>query len=163
MARTHYDVLGVRPDAGVEEIRAAYLRLARRHHPDHQGGSDEAMQAVNGAWHVLGDARRRRAYDIEIGMADSRDVFIEDHPFDHDEPDQWVDDSPITTAGQRGPLLTVAPPLLVVLAVAIFSVGLVLDSLAIIAMAGVAVMVAAVLFVLVPLTALGEARRDEGK
>jgi hypothetical protein len=161
--RTHYDVLGVRPEATATEIRAAYLRLARAHHPDHRGGSDEAMQAVNVAWHVLRDSERRRAYDREIGRPDPRDVFVVDHPFEDDEPDQWVDDTPITSAGQRAPLLTVAPPLLILVAVGLFSIGVVLGSLAIIAMAGAALAVSAVLFVLVPLTAMGEARRDEGR
>ena len=161
MTSTHYQVLGVRPDAGAEEIRVAYLRLARRHHPDHPGGSDETMRAVNAAWQVLRDPARRAAYDREIGRPDPRDVFVEDHPDDDDEPDQWVDDTPITSAGQRGPLLTVAPPLLVLVAVGLFSVGLVLDSLAIIAMAGAALLVSGALFVLVPLAAMGDARRDE--
>ena len=159
--KTHYDVLGVRPTAGAEEIRAAYLRLARRHHPDHAGGSEETMQAVNAAWHVLGDPSRRRSYDREIGRPDPRDVFVPDDPFHDDEPEQWVDDTPITSAGQRGPLCTMAPPLLVLAAVGLFSVGLVLDSLAIIAMAGIALLVAGALFVLVPLAAMGDARRDE--
>ncbi|MGH2685130.1 MAG: J domain-containing protein [Actinomycetota bacterium] len=161
MTRTHYDVLGVRPEAGTEEIRAAYLRLAHRYHPDHVGGSDEAMQALNVAWHVLGDPTRRTGYDREIGRPDPRDVFVPDDPFHDDEPDEWVDDTPITAAGQRGPLLTVAPPLLVLAAVCLFAVGVVIDSLAVIGMAGAAVLVAAALFVLVPLTAMGEARRDE--
>lgn len=159
---THYEVLGVRPEAGSEEIRAAYLRLARRLHPDHEGGSDEAMQAVNAAWQVLRDPVRRQAYDREIGRPDPRDVFRVDRPDEDDEPDQWVDDSPITTAGQRGPLLTVGPPLLVLLSVGVFSVGLVLDSLGIIAVAIVMLLLAGGLFVLVPLTAMGDARRDEG-
>jgi hypothetical protein len=160
VTRTHYDVLGVRPDARTDDIRAAYLRLARRHHPDHDGGSQEAMQAVNAAWQVLRDPARRSAYDRELGGRDPRDVFVPDDPYD-DEPDQWVDDTPITSAGQRGPLLTVAPPLLVLAAVAIFSVGLVVDSLAVIALAGALLLVAAALFVLVPLAAMGQARLGE--
>ena len=158
---THYDVLGVRPEAGAEEIRAAYLRLARRVHPDHTGGSDEAMQAVNAAWHVLRDPLRRQAYDREIGRPDPRDVFVPDDPDHDDDPDQWVDDSPITSAGQRGPWMTIGPPLLVLASVAAFSVGLVIDSLAIIAIAVIMLLLAGVLFVLVPLTAMGSARQDE--
>lgn len=160
---THYEVLGVRPDAGAEEIRAAYLHLARRVHPDHVGGSAEAMQAVNAAWHVLRDPLRRRAYDREIRRPDPRDVFVPDDPDNDDAPDQWVDDSPITNAGQRGPWMTIGPPLLVLLSVTVFSVGLVIDSLGIIAIAVIMLLLAGVLFVLVPLTAMGDARRDEGR
>jgi curved DNA-binding protein CbpA len=160
---THYDVLGVAPDAGVEQIRAAYLRLARRHHPDHPGGSAEAMQAVNVAWQVLRDPVRRRAYDVEIGRPDPRDVFVEDRPFEDDEPGQWVDDTPLSRAGQRGPLLALLPPLLVVAAVGLFSLGVMLGALALIALAGAALVAAAAMFVLVPLVAMGDARRDEGR
>ena len=119
------------------------------------------MQAVNAAWQVLRDPARRRAYDRELGRPDPRDVFVEDHPFEHDEPDQWVDDTPITSAGDRGPLLTIAPPLLVLAAVGLFSIGVVVDSLGVIALAGLALVAAGALFVLVPLTAMGEARRHE--
>ncbi len=45
-------VLGVKPDAGEEEIKAAYRRLMRKVHPD-QGGSDELASRVNRARAVL--------------------------------------------------------------------------------------------------------------
>lgn len=62
----HYELLGVRPDATSDEIRAAYRRAARRHHPDATGGDDRAMAEVNEAWHTLGDPRRRLDYDREL-------------------------------------------------------------------------------------------------
>ncbi|WP_462203614.1 DnaJ domain-containing protein, partial [Frankia sp. CcWB3] len=34
MARDYYEVLGLRRDAGGEEVQQAYRRLARRYHPD---------------------------------------------------------------------------------------------------------------------------------
>ena len=58
-----YEVLGVAPDADAAELRRAYLALARRHHPDVDGGDPLAMQAVNDAWATLGDPERRRRYD----------------------------------------------------------------------------------------------------
>lgn len=45
-------VLGVKPDASVEEIKAAHRRLMRKVHPD-QGGSDELASRVNRARAVL--------------------------------------------------------------------------------------------------------------
>jgi hypothetical protein len=45
-------VLGVKPDAGADEIKAAYRRLMRKVHPD-QGGSDELASRVNRARAVL--------------------------------------------------------------------------------------------------------------
>lgn len=62
----HYQALGVPPDADREEIRTAYLRLMRRHHPDQRpddAASGERARAANAAWEVLGDSARRAAYD----------------------------------------------------------------------------------------------------
>lgn len=64
---THYDTLGLTPDASDAEIRAAYLRLARRAHPDAgavDGGA--SMAGVNEAYRVLGRPTGRRAYDAEL-------------------------------------------------------------------------------------------------
>ena len=65
---SHYDVLGVAPDAEAAQVRQAYLRLARAHHPDRTGGDSDRMQAVNAAWAVLGDPIRRRQYDVERAL-----------------------------------------------------------------------------------------------
>jgi hypothetical protein len=71
MAVTHYDVLGVRPDAPPEDVRRAYLNRARELHPDRTASKskDEAdrsarqMQQVNEAWRILRDPNTRSAYD----------------------------------------------------------------------------------------------------
>jgi hypothetical protein len=67
----HYEVLGVDPTSGVDEIRRAYHGEARRWHPDGFLGrsnsdlakAEEAMRAVNEAWRVLGDIERRASFD----------------------------------------------------------------------------------------------------
>ena len=72
-----YKVLQVDPEADPEIIQAAYRRLAQKFHPDRAGGSgtpegQEAarrMVAINAAWEVLGDERRRAAYDRERAAA----------------------------------------------------------------------------------------------
>jgi molecular chaperone DnaJ len=62
--RDYYDVLGVSPDAGADEIRRAYRQLARRYHPD-ISGDDRAVAFVEAAraCEVLTDARRRHWFD----------------------------------------------------------------------------------------------------
>jgi hypothetical protein len=65
MANDHYSVLHVQPDADSVEIRAAYLALMRRYHPD-QNPSQMALekaQKVSAAYTVLSDPARRREYD----------------------------------------------------------------------------------------------------
>lgn len=67
--RSHYQVLGVGPSASDAEIRAAYRRLARRHHPDRAAGGSAAgavgMHEINEAYRVLGDPGRRAVYDAQ--------------------------------------------------------------------------------------------------
>jgi hypothetical protein len=77
---THYEVLGVSPDASDDAIRRAYLDRARRHHPDFHTTDDAAtralaeteMRRVNEAWQVLGDRARRREYDAGASATASR-------------------------------------------------------------------------------------------
>ncbi len=64
---THYERLGVSPTASAAEIRAAYRRLARQHHPDARGGQHSTeMAAINEAWRVLSDPVRRVRYDAGL-------------------------------------------------------------------------------------------------
>jgi molecular chaperone DnaJ len=74
---THYDVLGVPPSAGPDEIREAYRRLARQHHPDRMasvaaGSDDVSMPAINEAYRVLGEPARRAVYDASLRGATQR-------------------------------------------------------------------------------------------
>jgi curved DNA-binding protein CbpA len=64
----YYRVLGVARDASTSEIRRAYRRLARRHHPDRNPGPDspERFQTLAEAYAVLGDPARRARYDHTI-------------------------------------------------------------------------------------------------
>ena len=63
--RDLYEVLGVARDADAEQIRKAYRKLARRHHPDVNPGdaaAEEEFKAVSEAHAVLADEDRRRDY-----------------------------------------------------------------------------------------------------
>jgi molecular chaperone DnaJ len=62
--RDYYDVLGVSPDAGADEIKRAYRQLARRYHPD-ISGDDRAVAFLEAAraYEVLADPRLRQSYD----------------------------------------------------------------------------------------------------
>jgi curved DNA-binding protein CbpA len=60
-----YKILQVDPEAEDEVIAAAYRRLARKYHPDTATGAEAVgrMAAINAAWEVLGDPKRRAAHD----------------------------------------------------------------------------------------------------
>jgi curved DNA-binding protein CbpA len=64
----------VSPSANPAEIRTAYLNLAREYHPDRvpehltklRSDAEEKLKQVNQAWEVLGDAVKRRQYDLGV-------------------------------------------------------------------------------------------------
>ena len=63
--RDLYEILGVERDATDEDIRRAYRRLAREHHPDVNGdpASEERFKEVAGAYEILSDPQKRARYD----------------------------------------------------------------------------------------------------
>jgi DnaJ-class molecular chaperone len=61
--RNFYQVLGVERDAAPGEVRAAYTRLARRHHPDIAGELPERLRDIQQAYRCLSDAGRRAEHD----------------------------------------------------------------------------------------------------
>ena len=62
----YYKVLGVNKTATVDEIKTAYRKLARKHHPDLNPNDKEAnkkFQQINEANEVLSDPEKRKKYD----------------------------------------------------------------------------------------------------
>ena len=53
MTRDPWDILGVGPDAGPEDIARAYRDAAKRHHPDRAGDDGERMKEINAAYAAL--------------------------------------------------------------------------------------------------------------
>jgi len=90
--RDYYDILGV--DRGTDEagLKSAFRKLAMEHHPDRNGGCQEAaarFKEINEAYSVLSDKQKRAAYDrfghagvngangAGAGFTDVHDIFNE--------------------------------------------------------------------------------------
>lgn len=59
----YYEILGVDKDANTKTIKAAYRKLAQKHHPDKEGGDTATFTAIQKAYEVLGDPDTRAHYD----------------------------------------------------------------------------------------------------
>ncbi len=143
----HYESLGVRSDASAEQIKRAYVDLARRHHPDFHTTDDPAtrrdaerrMREVNAAWQVLGVETARQAYDRTRaggsgagGSGGSGPVihrpssaFTPYFDEDEDDDDSWryePDEGDPATAPPRS--LLIAPPALFVIGIVLVVVSL---------------------------------------
>ena len=65
MSQDHYKTLGVPQNASQDDIKRAYKKLAKKYHPDLNGGSDTDFKKVNEANNILGDDKKRQQYDLE--------------------------------------------------------------------------------------------------
>jgi curved DNA-binding protein CbpA len=77
--KDYYRILGLQRSAKAEDVKAAYLRLAQKFHPDKNLDCAEwasnLFKEVQEAYGVLGDAAKRRHYDLYQGLRlDSRHV-----------------------------------------------------------------------------------------
>ncbi|MBI2852189.1 MAG: DnaJ domain-containing protein [Chloroflexi bacterium] len=64
--KDYYLILGVKRNASEDEIRKAYRRLARKHHPDVNPGDKTAeatFKEINEAYEVISDSEKRKKYD----------------------------------------------------------------------------------------------------
>ena len=67
--KNYYEILGLKNDAGEEEIKAAYKKLVKQYHPDlHPGDAvaAEKFKEINEANEILSDKQKRAAYDFEL-------------------------------------------------------------------------------------------------
>jgi len=66
LEKDYYKTLGVPKDAKADEIKKAYRKLAKKHHPDANKGdtaSETTFKEISEAYDVLADAKRRKEYD----------------------------------------------------------------------------------------------------
>ncbi len=64
--KDYYKVLGVSKSSSADDIKKAYRKLAKKHHPDLNKGNEksaEKLKEINEAYEVLGDEEKRKQYD----------------------------------------------------------------------------------------------------
>jgi curved DNA-binding protein CbpA len=172
---THYEVLGVTVRAGADEVRAAYRRAARDHHPD-AGGSARRMSEVNAAWYVLGHAGRRAAYDRQLarrpaaapgagpppappgpfGPGGTGDGWAVDADA-YRSAEEWADladGTPVREGRSLDGWWAILPPATLLASIGLLAAAFVFTAPALLAVAGGMFVLAAGLFVLAPLRAM---------
>ena len=93
MAKSYFTILGISPNATVDEIRSAYRQLAKEFHPDHYTGSSERFRDIQEAYSVLGDRRRRRKYEHSIRKVPIKTPL---RPTRHSKPEPLIpEDAPV--------------------------------------------------------------------
>lgn len=79
--KDYYAILGVSEKASQDEVKRAYRKLARKHHPDvnpGDGDSEERFKEISEAYHVLGNEERRKQYDSVGPEAFAQDFDLSD-------------------------------------------------------------------------------------
>jgi hypothetical protein len=173
---TYYDVLGVPHDASPDQIRRAYVALARRHHPDFYASdeaavrrtNERAMQEVNEAWTVLSDPSARGRYDQQLRGGDGP-LRAGEHapwrPFDDsdDEVDpRLLEDDPDRVVVSRGrQMLMVFPGVSFGVGILSIGLGLVVNAMPLAILGVGAIVLAGLFFVLLPILAVFASARND--
>ena len=71
MPETHYQTLQISAKATADEIKQSYRQLAKKFHPDVNGGkaNSDRIIKINAAYEILSDDRKRREYDYLLQPA----------------------------------------------------------------------------------------------
>jgi len=92
----YYEVLGIPRSASKGEIKAAYRKLAKKYHPDHNPNDSEAakqFKLCTEAYEVLGDPQKRSLYDVGFEINDGEWKWQDQKRRQkeaHWQPEEWL-------------------------------------------------------------------------
>ena len=72
MSKDPYQILKVHPSAKLEEIKKAYRKLVKIHHPD-KGGDSAVMLEVNSAWEIL----KKKHKDLNLNQVNNSKLYTQ--------------------------------------------------------------------------------------
>lgn len=81
--KNYYDILGLAKNASSDDIKAAYKKLAKEHHPDvakDKSSAEKKFKEINEAYQVLSDPQKKKMYDT-YGTANPQGGFSGQGPF----------------------------------------------------------------------------------
>ncbi|KJH71634.1 J domain-containing protein [Aliterella atlantica] len=96
---THYDTLQVSPDATPAEIKQAYRRMVKLHHPDsHQDATDlDQIVRINAAYEILKDTANRRSYDRTLNSGKTQNHYS----YEPTTPSRQTTQKPLRKTGRN--------------------------------------------------------------
>jgi DnaJ-class molecular chaperone len=101
MAKSYFAILGISPDATLDEIRSAYRRLVKEFHPDHYAGNSERFRDIQEAYSVLGNRRRRHEYEQHIRKVSPKRPL---RPNTYHEPEPLIPEEGPVDIGEVSPV-----------------------------------------------------------
>ena len=73
--KNYYEILGLTPGASLEDIRKAYIQLAKQYHPDHNINTvdDRHMIELNQIYEILSNPIKKQEYDARFKLEKTHD------------------------------------------------------------------------------------------
>jgi DnaJ-class molecular chaperone len=97
MSEDFYKILELPETAAIDEIKKSYRRLSLLHHPDRNGNSAESVakfQKISDAYETLGDADKKREYDMTRNNPFIKMMSGQGHPFTHNHGNPFGQGNP---------------------------------------------------------------------
>jgi DnaJ-class molecular chaperone len=77
----YYTTLGISKNASEAEIKAAYRKMAMKHHPD-RGGDEKTFKEVNAAYETLSDPQKKQMIDMGVDPNSQHTSYRQGSPFE---------------------------------------------------------------------------------